>query len=457
MLSPIDDAILLIYVLLLVTIGFIASRQDRDEKRDYMLDGRRLTLPAFVMTLVTTWYGGILGVGEFSYLYGISSWLVFGVPYYIAALIFAFFIAKRARREQLVTIPEQLERQYGRPAGMIGAFFVFILTLPAAYLLMLGILMQFLLGWSLVWCVVLGSLFSMAYVLAGGFRAIIRTDALQFTLMFLGFILISGIAFARYGGLEFLKSNVPASHFVWHGGQGPAYIIVWLFIALATLVEPSFYQRCFAAKNEKTASRGMVISVLFWIVFDFLTTFTGLYARALLPDLSNPLSSYLALGEHLLPPVLLGLFCTGLLATIMSSVDSYVFLSAMTLGRDVFGRFYRQTREATLWTYTRWGLLISAILSISIALAAQSVIVIWKQVGSLATPALLVPLVSSFSKKWKMSAAWVPWTMMSASLLSGVWILSGWPEGPYLLGIEPIYPGLGLSFSLYILSHCISK
>ena len=154
MLSPIDDTILLLYVLLLVIIGFIASRRDRNEKRDYMLDGRRLTLPAFVMTLVTTWYGGILGVGEFSYLYGISTWLVFGVPYYIAALIFAFFIAKRASREQLVTIPEQLERQYGRSASMIGAFFVFILTLPAAYLLMLGILMQFLIGWSLVWCVI---------------------------------------------------------------------------------------------------------------------------------------------------------------------------------------------------------------------------------------------------------------------------------------------------------------
>ena len=47
------------------------------------------------MTLVSTWYGGILGVGEFSYRYGISNWVIQGVPYYVFALFFAFLLAKR--------------------------------------------------------------------------------------------------------------------------------------------------------------------------------------------------------------------------------------------------------------------------------------------------------------------------------------------------------------------------
>ena len=52
---------------------------------DYIVAGRRLTLPAFTASLVTTWYGGILGVGEYTWTYGISNWLVFGVPYYLCA------------------------------------------------------------------------------------------------------------------------------------------------------------------------------------------------------------------------------------------------------------------------------------------------------------------------------------------------------------------------------------
>ena len=68
---------------------------------EYLVMGRRLSLPSFVMTLVSTWYGGVLGVGEYSYRYGISNWLVFGVPYYVGAAHFAWFIARRARASRL--------------------------------------------------------------------------------------------------------------------------------------------------------------------------------------------------------------------------------------------------------------------------------------------------------------------------------------------------------------------
>ena len=60
---------------------------------DYLVAGRRLTLPAFVATLVSTWYGGILGVGEYAWRHGLSNWLVFGVPYYLYAAVFAFLLA----------------------------------------------------------------------------------------------------------------------------------------------------------------------------------------------------------------------------------------------------------------------------------------------------------------------------------------------------------------------------
>jgi len=66
-----------------------------------------------------------------------------------------------------------------------------------------------------------------------------------------------------------LLSHVPATHFVWHGGNAPQYIFVWYFIALQTLVEPAFYQRAFAAKDEKTAQRGVLIAIGFWDALRF--------------------------------------------------------------------------------------------------------------------------------------------------------------------------------------------
>ena len=92
-LAPVDLLIIAAYVGSVIVIGFVAVRPKSDAA-EFLLAGRSLTVPVFVMTLVSTWYGGILGVGEFSYRYGISNWTVQGVPYYFFALIFALLLAK---------------------------------------------------------------------------------------------------------------------------------------------------------------------------------------------------------------------------------------------------------------------------------------------------------------------------------------------------------------------------
>ena len=111
------------------------SPQRKDGGGRILLASRSLTLPVFVATLVSTWYGGILGVGEYSYQYGISNWVVFGVPYYFFALVFAFFLAKKARATNLVTIPDKLFEAYDAKTSLLGALLTFVLVSPAPYVL----------------------------------------------------------------------------------------------------------------------------------------------------------------------------------------------------------------------------------------------------------------------------------------------------------------------------------
>ena len=136
--SPLDWALVLAYFGFLATV-WLRLLGRRLAAVDYLVAGRRVTLPAFVATLVATWYGGILGVGEYSYRYGFSNWLVFGVPYYIGALLFAWIFARRAREAALYTLPDLLERHYGRGPALMGALAVFVTSAPAAYVLMLSI------------------------------------------------------------------------------------------------------------------------------------------------------------------------------------------------------------------------------------------------------------------------------------------------------------------------------
>src|SRR5512140_3826290 len=137
-----DIAVIGLYLAAVLVVGF-RSRPGRgtrsisgqghkaSETVDYLLAGRSLTTPVFVMTLVSTWYGGILGVGEFSYLYGVSNWVVQGVPYYFFALLFAFLLARRIRATNLLTIPDKLHQTYDRRTALAGAFLTFLLMTPA--------------------------------------------------------------------------------------------------------------------------------------------------------------------------------------------------------------------------------------------------------------------------------------------------------------------------------------
>ena len=71
-------------------------------------------------------------------------------------------------------------------------------------------------------------------------------------------------SFYSFGGISFLKANLPASHFSITGGTGVLNTLIWGFIALATLIDPSFYQRCFAAKSPAVVKKGILISTFIW-------------------------------------------------------------------------------------------------------------------------------------------------------------------------------------------------
>jgi len=408
---------------------------------DYIVAGRRLTLPAFTASLVTTWYGGILGVGEYTWSYGISNWLVFGVPYYLYAGLFGVFLAARARRSQVLTLPDLLEKRFGRPTALAGAGVLFVMTAPAAYVLMLGVLVHFATGWPVWVGVVLGTALSVGYVFRGGLRAVVATDVVQFFLMFLGFLVLVPVCVTRFGGWSFLQANLPTSHLQWDGGLGFQAIAVWYFIALSTLVEPAFYQRCYAVQDEKTAKRGIFAAIGFWICFDFLTTTAGLYARALMPNLSDPVQAFPALAQLVLPGFWQGVFTVGLLATIMSTIDSYAFIGAVTLGRDLIGR-WRGTSEEESLPMIRWSLLATAVVAVSLALWSGSVIQLWKTLGSIGTPMLLLPLALAHTRRQVPGRAVLRSMLLSGAVVIG-WLILG-RGGPWL-GVEAIFPGLAVS------------
>jgi SSS family solute:Na+ symporter len=238
-------------------------------------------------------------------------------------------------------------------------------------------------------------------------------------------------------------------------------VLVWYFIALSTLVDPGFWQRAYAARDPGVARRGVLWSIGFWVLFDFMTTFTGLYARALLPDLADPVSAFPEVARRTLPPLALGFFFVGMIATVMSTIDSYGFIAATTIGRDLVWRLRRDSDDSRVPLYSRWGLWIAILFATALALTRRSVIELWHDLGSIATPVLLVPVAVALRGRGLLGPRWTLAAMALPFALTLGWVLAKDlardPAAGYPLSIEPIYVGLAASLAVYAAGRALGR
>lgn len=453
--SFLDLLIIGAYFFVVLVLGWIKRKDLKGE--DYLLMGRQLTLPGFVLSLVSTWYGGVLGSSEYSYTTGLSTWFIFGVPYYIFAAIFALVLARKARERYVVSIPEMIAATYGDRSRIFSGILVLILATPAPYVLTLGVLLHFLFGIPVVYGIIMGALFSFLYVYRDGLAVIIRTDLLQCLLMYGGYFLLIAFAWGKWGSPAELATVVVKKsdiHLSLSGGKSISYVLVWFFIASWTLVSPMFHQRVYALKNKKAAVPGIFSAIALWAVFDCFTTLAGLYAFAHLPTLEDPRLSHLILAENILPVGAYGFFITGIFAVVMSTLDSELFVSGVTLGPDLLGRIQKLAKldEAIL---TRIGMAIVILSAIILAVFVPSVVNLFYTIGTLAVPGLLFPVLSATGIMAPVPARWAILHLALVPLASLSWYLAGRFAFPPLASIEPFYPGMLLSALIWILGWTI--
>ena len=362
-----------------------------DSFLDFLVMGRCLTLPLFTATLVATWYGGIFGVTRIAFEKGIFNFVTQGLFWYATYIIFALFIVDKVSTYRALTLPDLVEKMFGPRSAKIAGIFNFFNILPITYVISLGIFLQLMFGGELWVMMLVGVSIVLSYSLWGGLRGIVFSDVIQFFTMCLGVFLVLMFSVFTYGGWFFLKDNLPPSHFSLTGGVGWGATVVWGLIALSTLVDPNFYQRCFASKTPKVAKQGILLSTAIWFCFDICTTLGAMYARAVMPE-ASPENAYLFYAMSVLPVGLRGLMLAGILATILSTLDSYLFLSGTTVGFDLIPKNWRGGR-----VWYRLGMVGSGMMAIIMAIYFKGDIkAVWKTLGSYSAACLLFPVLYGY-------------------------------------------------------------
>ncbi len=446
-----DKMIMGTYVLVIIYVGIIRKRNVESSEENFILSGRRLSITGFVATLVTTWYGAILGIGENTFLYGIQTWFIFSFPYYIFALAYAFWIAPKIRKSRSISIPDNFRDVYGERAGILSALILSFLASPAPYLLGMGFVIQFMFGLELGMALMISTIFSAIYVWNGGFGAVVRTDLIQFILMFAGFFILLGYLWHNIQSPILMIKDLPDSYLDPLGGNTLQYILAWFFLAAWTFIDPGFFQRCAAANAPAMAQRGILISILFWAIFDCLTITCALYAVGTIQQGQAALTFPL-LALDVLPIGVFGLFMTGIIATLMSTIDSLGLLSAISFGRDILWRIQSDNRTLDTVPFIRKGLVIISFLSLVLAYLLPSIVQLFYAIGSVLIPGLILPFLNTIRKHpLAMKGAQAVRWMGIPIIISMSWYIISTIKGAPFLGIEPFYPGILSSIGYFYL------
>ncbi|MCO4753845.1 MAG: sodium:solute symporter family protein, partial [Bacteriovoracaceae bacterium] len=338
--NQLDWFIFLLLTGLTVAVVLLAqARAPKDNSAlEHMLMGRRLTLPLFIATLVSTWYGGIFGTASIAFDSGIYNFITQGVFWYASYLIFAFFILHRITKYKAMTLPDLIGKMFGPKSEKLSAVFNILNLVPVAYAISIGMLIQMFFPVTLNEGIAIGVCFTLFYAMFGGFRAVVYSDLVQFFLMFTSVVVLAIFSFLFFG-LKPLQT-LPDHYFSPMGQHGILETMAWGFIALSTLVDPNFYQRAFAANSEKTAKVGIIFATIIWMIFDLSLTFGAMYAKALLP-LAQSGDGYFEFAFKVLPQGMRGFFLAGIVATVLSTLDSYLFLGGSTIAYDLAPKKYR--------------------------------------------------------------------------------------------------------------------
>ena len=149
------------------------------------------------------------------------------------------------------------------------------------------------------------------------------------------------------------------------------------------------------SKDKTIIKKGFVISVIFWFIFDFLTVSVGIYASAIIDSNSMTGSPYLILSDKILPPFYKNIFYLALLSVVMSTIDSFSFVSAETIKNNFLSKKmnYKYAIQS--------GLIITALISYIIVINFTYVIEIWYLSGTIGASVLLVPFLNSIFLKRK--------------------------------------------------------
>ena len=416
----------IIWIGIMIAIGYLTSRSKTSGK-DFLTGGGNLGFFLVFCTVGATMIGTGSSMGAISNGFK-AGWggAIYGLG--AAGGILLMLIFTSAKKKGFLTMSEEAQYYYGGKSIIrkVMGFMMLVIEIiwlgnhmngGATYL-------QFVTNMPLALCKLITMLGFGIYVFLGGYFAVVTTDAVQFIVILIGFVLIAIRALPLAGGYSEVKAAFEAAG---NGGAMSFYglksygVLAAIALVLSTLMgvigTPTHRTRIYTSKDEGVAKKAFLGQGILLFVWSFITAIIGMSAFAIASQKGvdiRPDHAFSFMATSALGPIVGLLFMISGLSATMSSGDSDAISGVTILMTDVYPALTgKQIKEADYPKYSRIALVAMLLLAFFVTLFVQNVIGYISTVVGGFLPGVAVAML--LGKLWKR----VNWQGGLACIISG--------------------------------------
>ena len=459
MFVALDWIIVGIYCVGIISLATYISRKKSGTERsaeDYFLAGRSLPWWAIGASLIAANISAeqIIGMSGQGFVVGMAI-AVWELTAAIALIVMAKFFLPLFLEKKIYTMPQFLEQRFDKRVSLVLSFFwliVYIFINLTSVLWLGSLAINALTGLDLFYGLIILALFSLAYSLSGGLKAVAMTDVVQVVLLIFGGLAVSFIALniisessGVFEGLRIVMNEMPEKFDMVLSKDNPSYKDlpgIWILLGLGVWIGHFFYwgfnqyitQRALGAKNIKEAQKGVMFAAYLKLLMPIVIVLPGICAAILFPVLEKSDQAYPTMMS-LLPSGLLGLTFAALIAAIVSSLASMSNSISTIFTMDIYRYF--KGNEVSQFNLIKVGRITVVVSLIIAALIAKPLLGSFESIfqyiqnftGYFSPGIVVIFLVALF---WKKATSLSVLIAALISLFGSILISIQFPELPFI-------------------------
>ncbi|MEG0072822.1 MAG: sodium/proline symporter PutP [Raoultibacter sp.] len=491
---------MLLYFIVVVTIGFIYVKKSNASSENYFLGGRGLGPWLTALSAEASDMSGwlLMGLPGVAYFTGASDamWTAIGLA--LGTYLNWKFVARRLRKysevaNNSITIPDFFSNRFHDKRNILMTIAALIILLffciyTGSCFVTCGKLFSTLFGLDYATMMVLGAIIVFLYTFVGGYLSVCTTDLVQGTLMFFALIIVFVGSVTAAGGVEntvaflqgipgFLSGSqiatpvLDANHlqvvesglpvFGIPGEYGIIAIVSCLSWGLGYFGMPQVLVRFMSVRHSDEIKKSRLIATTWVVISLSCAVCIGLVGRAVLPieflTQSSAENIFIVLAKMILPAFMCGLVVSGIFAASMSSSSSYLLISGSAVATNIFkGLIKKDATDRQVMIVARLTLAAVLLFGVVVALDKDSSIFqvvsyAWAGFGAAFGPLMLVSL---YWRRANMQGALAGMLVGSVTVL--VWHQFIKPLGG-IFGVYELLPAFVLALLAIVVVSLLTK